>query len=250
VLIEHAGAITLHDPIDFRGRLIDSAGLGISGRTISLDRDGGEARTGADGDFLFPRVKVGDHGLRLERGPTFHVHLEPGSTESFLVAWEDVETPVELVAGDRPLPDAGEGAWLGIRTAAGIREFKVRDGRGSVRGLAPGSYLLLLRGALAVRVDVAPAAERLRVELGSAELRVRGPTGTRIYLLPADSEEPAASGEFAQLLAGRVSAVAIPEGGELRVAPIREGRYEIGIDREGILGPVQVSGSGSVVVLE
>ena len=44
-------------------------------------------------------------------------------------------------------------------------------------------------------------------------------------------------------MAGRTASQTVPDSGAVRIAPLPEGEYEIGIDREGILGKVAVSGT-------
>jgi hypothetical protein len=122
--------------------------------------------------------------------------------------------------------------------------FSAEGGAGVASNLTPGRYLLLLAGARAIPVDLPAGGDVVKVDLGTAELTVRGPAGKRVYLVPQGSSE------FVQLMAGRVCSTFIPESGLLQLSELHPGSYAIGIDREGLLGPVEVGPEGATVLLE
>jgi hypothetical protein len=113
-----------------------------------------------------------------------------------------------------------------------------------ITGIVPSSYLLLAKTGQQAGFKFERTPRRDELDLGAAHLVVRAPSKTRVYVVPA------ASDEFVQLLAGRVASPTVPDSGEIKIAPLPAGRYDVGIDREGIVATVTVPASGTEVVLE
>jgi RNA polymerase sigma-70 factor (ECF subfamily) len=266
VVWERAEHMVLHDKVVLRGFLVDGAGNPLGGKRVALDRGSAESATQSDGAFEFEGVSTGPRGLRVDGGRYFVVDLPPRGREPVRLVLDSRRIPIELRSGPEPFLEDVVGAWVGLDAALPIEAFRSgasvppkprhgepvvvvqqpggESGVGEASTLAPGRYLLLLAGARAVPVEVPAGADAMSVDIGAAKLTVRGPPGSRVYLLPEGSSE------FMQLMAGRVCSTPIPDSGVLQLSALPAGRFEIGVDREGILGPVEIGPDGATVVLE
>ena len=159
---------------------MDGDGNPLAGRTVALDRKSAEATTAADGSFVFERVPVGSHGLRIDDSPYFVVDLPQGGREPFDLVWGGGPTRIDLRSGAERFPAEIHGVWLGFGAGSPILELCAEAGSGEARDLTAGPYLLLLPGSRAIPVDVPENAGTVSVDLGSAELTVRGAAGQRV----------------------------------------------------------------------
>jgi hypothetical protein len=191
-----------------------------------------ETITDADGRFEFKDVEAGTRGLslvagkpktyvavRVRAGEASDAELRPGLPE-VRVEWPGRTTLGRFVALV-PLDDVGSMA-VGEPT----------DGAVVAKDVLPGRYVLVSEGGAVACADVRDA--RATAVVGTGEIVLRAKPKTRAYVVPADA------GYLARLLAGRMAGAGVPADGVRHFTGLAPGRYEIGVERDGVRTIVDV----------
>lgn len=248
LLAEQAQRIVLPARGSIRGRLLDRDGAPMPGVKLRLDRDV-EALTDAGGRFAFERVPAGPRGLEVsvQTGPKrwLLVRLAPGQALEVDVPSGLPEARIRLVEGMQPWEGDDEAVLLGLDVVTSLAPCEWSASAGATivpPGLLPGRYLLLAQGSWQAPLDIR-APEGLTADIGACALTVRAPAQARVYVVPAGSDA------LVQLMGGRVGSRMVDETGAVRFAPLPAGRYDVGVDREGIFATVEVTDTAAVVAL-
>jgi RNA polymerase sigma-70 factor (ECF subfamily) len=215
-----------------RGVLRGADGKPLPATKVFVDRVR-ETMTDAEGRFVFDGVEAGTRGLSLTGGkPKAYVAVRVTAGQA---------TEVEL----RPGIPTVRVAWPGRTNlgrfvallpldAVGSMALGQPDGGAAVApDVLPGRYLLLAEGGAVATVDVSGAEATALV--GKGEIVVRAKAKTRVYVVPAGA------GYLARLMAGRMAGAGVPENGEQRFTGLAPGRYEVGVERDGVRTVVDVA---------
>jgi hypothetical protein len=237
---EKASEIALPPRGTIRGVLRGADAAPLTATKVFLDRVR-ETTTDSDGRFAFDGVEAGTRGLsltggkpkaylaavRVTPGEATEVDVRPGLA-SVRITWPG-RTSLGRFVGLVPLDAVGSLA-VGQPT----------EGTVVAPDVLPGRYLLLGEGGCVATVDVA-AAEATAI-VGRGEIVVRAAAKTRVYVVPAGSSY------LARLMAGRMAGAGVPADGIQRFTGLAPGRYEVGVERDGVRatvdvkdGPVEVS---------
>jgi RNA polymerase sigma-70 factor (ECF subfamily) len=261
-----ASSIVLPSRVSITGKLVHASGAPIAGREITLDRER-TTTTSDDGSFEFTGVEIGLRGLLVslegehgepataasgltprKKGSWFGVRVDGVSHEPLMLVLHDAAQSFALVSGGAPFQGNLDLVPIGLGRVFRVPAGSARTSTGSfeLEGLGRGPHLFLTRTGSVARADIPASASATPIELdlGTSDLTIRAPERTRVYVVPHGS------GESAELMAGRQSAQTIRASGEVRIAPLPAGSYDIGIDRRGIVAQVDVRGTGTTIVLE
>jgi RNA polymerase sigma factor (sigma-70 family) len=214
-----------------RGVLRGGDGVPLRNAKLYLDRVR-ETTTDSEGRFEFTNVEPGTRGLSLQGGkPKAYVavRVAPGATvEAELrpgIPTVRVEWPGRTNLGRFV-------ALLPIAAVGSLGLGQPSDGGFTVADLLPGRYLVLAEGCGVASVDVAgPAATAV---VGTGEIVVHAKPKTRLWVVPENA------GYLARLLAGRMAGAGVPEDGVQHVTGLAPGRYEVGVELDGIRVTVEV----------
>jgi RNA polymerase sigma-70 factor (ECF subfamily) len=224
-----------------RGVLRGADGAPLAETKVFLDRVR-ETTTDAEGRFAFDKVEAGTRGLsltggkpkgyvavRVTPGETADVEMRPGLA-SVRITWPG-RTSFGRFVGLLPLGVTGSLA-IGQPT----------DGAIVAADVLPGRYLLMLDGGAIATVDV--AGPETTAVVGTGEVVVRAKPKTRVYVVPADS------GYLARLMGGRMAGAGVPADGVQHFTGLAPGRYEIGVERDGVRTVVDVRDGAVEVAIE
>jgi hypothetical protein len=214
-----------------RGILRTESGAAVAMTKVFLDRVR-EATTDGEGRFEFTGVEAGTRGLsltggkpksyvavRVTAGAAVDVEMRPG-LPSVCVEWPG-RTSLGRFVGLVPVGAVGS---LGVGQSSG--------GAFTVADLLPGRYVAIGEGGAVAHVDVAgPTATAI---VGAGEIVVHAKPKTRIYVVPAGA------GYLARLMAGRMAGAGVPVDGVQRFTGLAPGRYDIGVERDGVRATVEV----------
>lgn len=224
-----------------RGRLCDVQGVPRVGVEVALDRKR-KAQTDSTGRFTFDDVEGGIRGLVLPDKCYFGVDVPPGETVDVDITGFVPEVLIELRSGGIPYLKPDECLLVGTGRLFSVQyEEAPGDGTLKYEMVIPGRYLLMTRsGRMAtVLVDGGSVA----ADFGRCDLTVKAQRAARVYVVPADSSE------LVELLGGRIAPRMVQTSGTVTFDPLPEGKYAVGIDRQGIFATVEVKGRGTRVIL-
>ncbi len=217
-----SAAQPLPDRAPVRGAVVDEAGHPVAAAVLTIRRQddsgvaafwGGEALTGADGQFGFPRAEVGHYFVNVEApgfAPLYNFPLDwdAASPSPRLELHHLTRLTLRVLAPDgNPLV----GAPLYIRARSGegaltsVRPVTDAAGQVALADLAPSTYSLVVvaqsglavNNALVVGAGTAPAPVEVKLRAG-ASLRVTAkdaediPLGGAALILFAQTPEEAA----------------------------------------------------------
>lgn len=224
-----------------RGVLRGADGAPLATTKVFLDRVR-ETTTDADGRFAFDKVEAGTRGLsltggkpkgyvavRVTAGETTEVDVRPG-LPTVKIAWPG-RTSFGRFVGLVPLGTSGSLA-VGQPT----------DGAVVAADVTPGRYLLIAEGGAIATAEVSGADATAVV--GTGEIVVRAKPKTRVYVVPEGS------GYLARLLAGRQAGQGVPADGVQRFTGLVAGRYEVGVERDGVRAVVDVKDAAVEVPID
>ncbi len=232
---EKASEIVLAPRGTISGTLHAPDGSPLPATDIYLDRVR-KTTTDVRGAFTFDAVEAGTRGLSLEPrakayfavrvvgGETADVELRPGLAE-VRIEWPG-RTEFGRFVGLVPLDDVGS-----LVVARSV------DGELVARSVLPGRYLFLGEKGLVATGTIDGGRTTARV--GDGVIVVHTEPKTRVYVVPAGV------GYLARLLAGRMATVTAADDGVARFHGLAPGRYDVGIERDGVWKTVEV-GDGEV----
>jgi RNA polymerase sigma-70 factor (ECF subfamily) len=218
----HASEVRLGARGAIEGRIVDERGDPLAGVPLSLDREP-VIRTGEDGSFRFEKVEAGAHGILRGSKQWIAVRVRPGETTAVTLGPGRAGVRVRLRSGDAPWKGSlGRGAVIPLGEVGSLLEFRESKGETlSLKGILPGSYLLLDENGRAARFEVPREGDGTEADLGTATLTVLALPGTRLTLLPPGADD------FVALLARRIQRLQVPKDGTLRLHPLPEGRHRV-----------------------
>ena len=201
-----------------RGRILDAQK--VAKRDVEVVLDGHhKAKTDATGHYTFEKVEAGVHGVHVGEHHNVAVRLAPGETVTVDHAKVLDEVEVQLVSGGKPYTKRFGAGVYGLDPIFSIREFGTRNGVGKLRRVFPGRYLIVSNGSFA-EVDV--RGTKAIAELGTASLTIQATPGSTVYLAPQFVKD-------FQKAVPRGIRRRVPDSGQLTIAPLRVGKYEIGL---------------------
>ena len=236
-----AGSIVLPARGVVRGVLRGPDGAPNPNTKVFLDRVR-ETTTDGEGRFEFKGVEPGTRGLsltggkpkayvavRVTAGAAVDVDMRPG-LPSVRIEWPG-RTDLGRFVGLVPVAAVGS---LGIGQPS--------DGGITVADVLPGRYILLGEGGAVAQADVSgPIATAV---VGTGEIVVHAKPKTRLWVVPE------AAGYLARLLAGRMAGAGVPADGVQRFTGLAPGRYEVGVELDGLRATVEVRDAAVEVTVE
>jgi RNA polymerase sigma factor (sigma-70 family) len=243
VTLSDAGEITLLAPGTIQGVFRDDQGNPVSNAKLTMDRTV-EVTTDERGRFRFDHAVAGVRGIKLPGSEQRWVCIlvESGETvEATLGGWIP-ETSIEVLADGLPVAEELQGVLVGLETISTLHIVRAEGGYIRAQRILPGRYLLLTRSGRQAVIEI--DGEHESTDLGRADLTVRAELGTKIYVIPAGTNE------LVSLFGGRVSSQRVTDSGGVRFAPLPEGLYDVGIDSKGIFATVEVEEAGAEVEID
>ncbi len=229
---DKASAIALPARGAIRGVLRGADGAPLATTKVFLDRVR-ETTTDADGRFAFDAVEAGTRGLslvggkpkaylaavRVTPGAASDVDVRPGIA-SVRIAWQGHASLGRFVA------------LVPLGAVGSLAVGQPSEGTVVAPDVLPGRYVMLGEGGIVATVDVS-GAEATAV-VGRGEIVVRAAAKTRVFVVPEGA------GYLARLMAGRMAGAGVPADGALRFTGLAPGRYEVGVERDGVRVTVDV----------
>lgn len=236
-----AGSVVLPARGVVRGVLRGADGAPRATTKVFLDRVR-ETTTDGEGRFEFKAVEPGTRGLsltggkpkayvavRVTAGAAVDVDMRPG-IPNVRIEWPG-RTDLGRLVGLVPVSEVGS---LGIGQPS--------DGGITVADVLPGRYILVGEGGAVALADVSGPSATANV--GTGVIVVKAKPKTRLWIVPEGA------GYLARLLAGRMAGAGVPADGVQRFTGLAPGRYEIGVERDGLRATIDVRDAAVEVTVE
>jgi len=111
-----------------------------------------------------------------------------------------------------------------------------------VADVLPGRYILLGEGGAVAQADI--SGPNATAVVGTGEIVVHAKPKTRLWVVPEGA------GYLARLLAGRQAGAGVPADGVQRFTGLAPGRYEVGVELDGVRTAVEVRDGAVETVIE
>ena len=225
-----------------RGVVRGADGAPLPAQKVFLDRKR-EATTDAEGRFGFDAVEAGTRGLSLtgDRAKSYvGVRVAPGETTEV-----DLRPGIGTVRIEWPGRSSfGRGdVCLVAQDRVGSLTIAKAEGAALVASdVLPGRYVLLCEGGGVATVDVqGPVATAIA---GSGAITVHAKAGKRVYVAPAGVDY------LVRLMAGRVASVGSDAQGVARFTGLAPGRWDVGVELDGVRTTVDVTDAPVEVTID
>lgn len=240
VAIERTARIKLPPRGTISGRVIDENGNPLIDVEIELDR-ARKTLTDQKGHFKFDRVEAGIRGLFLPDRRYVGMKVLPGETAQIEIDTGIKEVSIELFANGRPTDDGGEYVFVGLGDRFSMHGTRSEGSPVLVKNVMPGRFLAFTPSGLVAEVEI--DGKHATVDFGNSDLTVLAEEGLRIYVVPEGVHE------VALLMGGRIGSKGVETSGKVTFDPLPVGRYHVCIDRQGVVGTVEVMGVGTEYTL-